>query len=155
MADVGRPSEYGPAYADQARKLCQLGATDVEIADFFEVNVRTIYRWKADHDDFCQALKAGKEVADERVERSLYMKAVGYTFDAVKIFPGTSETGPVYAPYREHVAPSDTAAIFWLKNRRSAEWRDKQDHDHRHGVTDSLSDLLETIASHGKRIHDR
>jgi hypothetical protein len=31
---------------------------------------------------------------------------------------------PVYAPYVEHVPPSDVACIFWLKNRDPARWRD-------------------------------
>lgn len=154
MADVGRPTDYRAEFPEQARKLCQLGATDVEIADFFEVSVRTIANWKAAHEEFLQALKVGKEAADDRVERSLYQKAVGYTFEAVKIFPGTSESGPVYAPYREHVPPSDTAGIFWLKNRRPDAWRDKQDHDHRHGISDPLAALMERIATNGKRIHD-
>lgn len=104
--------------------LSQLGATDQEIADFFEVDVRTIYRWKHDHPEFCQALKTGKEVADERVERSLYQRAIGYEQDEVKIFMPGGATEPVYAPYRAKVAPDVTAAIFWLKNRRSQEWRD-------------------------------
>lgn len=122
---AGRPSKYLPEYAEQARKLCLLGATDQEIADFFEVDVRTVYRWKAEHDEFCQSLKAGKEVADERVERSLYQKAIGYEQDEVKIFMPAGSEGPVYAPYRAKIAPDTTAAIFWLKNRRSGEWRDK------------------------------
>lgn len=122
---AGRPSKYLPEYAEQARKLCLLGATDQEIADFFEVDVRTVYRWKAEHDEFCQSLKAGKEVADERVERSLYQKAIGYEQDEVKIFMPAGAEGPVYAPYRAKIAPDTTAAIFWLKNRRSGEWRDK------------------------------
>ena len=121
----GRPSKYKPEFAAQAEKLCQLGATDEEIGDFFEVDVRTIYRWKADHDEFCQALKAGKEKADERVERSLYQRAIGYRHDAVKIFMPANAFQPVYAPYVEHHAPDTTACIFWLKNRRSADWRDK------------------------------
>lgn len=126
----GRPPKYSEEFAEQARKLCLLGATDEEIASFFEVEVRTIYRWKLDHDQFCQALKAGKEAADERVERSLYQKAIGYRQEAVKIFMPAGKTDPVYAPYVEHMAPDTTAAIFWLKNRRSQEWRDKQDHEH-------------------------
>ncbi len=121
---MGRPLSYDPAYADQARKICQIGATDQEIADFFEVDVRTIYRWKHDHDEFCQALKAGKDVADERVERSLYQKAIGYEQEEVKIFMPGGATDPVYAPFRAKIAPDTTAAIFWLKNRRSSEWRD-------------------------------
>src|SRR5262249_21754901 len=61
---------------------------------------------------------------DNRVERSLYQRATGYTFDAVKIFLPKDSTVPVYAPYREHCPPDVTACIFWLKNRQSEEWRD-------------------------------
>ena len=124
---MGRPSDFQPAYVDQAKKLCELGATDVDLADFFQVDVRTIYRWKHDHDEFCQALKAGKDIADDRVERSLYQRAVGYTFDSAKIFNANGE--PLIVPYREHVAPDTTACIFWLKNRRKEHWRDKQEHE--------------------------
>lgn len=124
---IGRPSAYCDDYAGQAKKLAVLGATDQEIADFFEVDVRTVYRWKHDHDAFCQALKAGKDVADERVERSLYQKAIGYEQDDVKIFMPANAEAPVYAPYRARIAPDTTAAIFWLKNRRSGEWRDKRE----------------------------
>lgn len=120
----GRPSDYHPDFPEQARKICELGATDQEIADFFDVDVRTIYRWKHDHDEFCQALKAGKDVADERVERSLYQKAIGYEQDEVKIFMPANAESPVYAPFRAKIAPDTTAAIFWLKNRRGERWRD-------------------------------
>lgn len=130
MAARGRPTDYKAEFAKQAEKLCQLGATDQELADFFEVDARTIYRWKHDHDDFCQALKAGKEVADERVERSLYQRAIGYEQDEVKIFMPGGASEPVYAPFRAKIAPDVTAAIFWLKNRRKDEWRDKQEVDH-------------------------
>lgn len=126
----GRPTLYQDDYPKQAMKLAQLGATDQEIADFFEVDVRTIYRWKHEHDEFCQALKAGKDVADDRVERSLYQKAIGYEQDEVKIFMPGNASEPVYAPFRAKIAPDTTAAIFWLKNRRSQQWRDKQDHEH-------------------------
>lgn len=128
-ATKGRPTDYRDDYASQAQKLAQLGATDQEVADFFGVDVRTIYRWKHDHEEFCQSLKTGKEVADERVERSLYQKAIGYEQDEVKIFMPASAEKPVYAPYRAKVAPDTTAAIFWLKNRRKADWRDKIDHE--------------------------
>lgn len=120
----GRPSDYRDEFPEQARKICELGATDQEIADFFDVDVRTIYRWKHDHDEFCQALKAGKDVADERVERSLYQKAIGYEQDEVKIFMPSGAKKPVYAEFRAKVAPDTTAAIFWLKNRRGERWRD-------------------------------
>lgn len=82
-------------------------------------------RWKVDFPRFCQATKTGKEAADERVINSLYHRANGYSFDAVKIFMPAGAAEPVYAPYTEHVPPDTTAAIFWLKNRRPKEWRDR------------------------------
>lgn len=122
----GRPSDYRPAYAEGASKLARLGATDVEIADFYDVDVRTIYRWKIAHDEFSHALKVGKEEADARVERALYHRAVGYEQQDVKIFMPAGKDDPVYAEYTAKIAPDVTAAIFWLKNRRPDEWRDKQ-----------------------------
>lgn len=130
MAKTGRPPRYKKEFAKQVAHLAQLGATDKEVADFFEVDVRTIHRWKHDHEEFCHSLKAGKGVADDRVERSLYQRAVGYEQDEVKIFMPSGATEPVYAPFVAKVAPDVTAAIFWLKNRRGEEWRDKQQHEH-------------------------
>lgn len=127
---AGRPTSYKPEYAEQAAKLCALGATDAELADFFSVTTVTIWRWQSAHVEFCNALKRGKEAADERVERSLYARATGYTHDAVKIFMPAGAKKPVYAKYQEHVPPDVTAQIFWLKNRRRDEWRDKQEHEH-------------------------
>jgi len=127
-AATGRPSKYKDTFAKQAAKLCSLGATDEDLADFFEVSVRTVIRWKTEHEDFCQALKVAKEEADNRVERSLYQRAVGYSFDSEKVFNNRGEV--VRAKTREHCPPDVTAQIFWLKNRRSQDWRDKQEHEH-------------------------
>lgn len=129
MAETGRPSEYRPEFVTTVLEMAERGATDVEIADSLDVSVRTLYRWKAQHEDFRQALKVAKDVADERVERSLYQRALGFQHDAVKIFLN-KEGGIVQAPYREVVAPDTTACIFWLKNRKSQEWRDKVDLEH-------------------------
>lgn len=127
-AGRGRPTKYKPEYARQAKKLCELGATDIELADFFEVNESTIYEWQHRFPDFSKALKLAKEPADQRVERSLYRRATGYSYDTVKIFQynGTE----VVVPYREHVPPDATSMIFWLKNRKRAEWRDRIENQH-------------------------
>jgi transposase len=124
----GRPTAYQATYAKQAAKLCGLGATDEDLAEFFEVSIRTIARWKTKHEEFCQALKEGKSEADDRVERSLYQRATGYTHDAEKIFNNQGEI--LRAGYREHYPPDTTAAIFWLKNRRPEQWREKQQLEH-------------------------
>lgn len=131
----GRPTEYEPEYAEQATKLCLLGATDDELADFFKVHRATIYRWKHTHPEFCAAIVAGKEVADERVERALYQKATGYNVTeemAIKVKLEQFREGVEVVEVEKHIPSDTTAAIFWLKNRRSQQWRDKQEH----GITD-------------------
>lgn len=135
----GRPSKYNPAFVEQARKLAELGATDRDVADFFDVAEFTINRWKQAYPDFCASLKVGKEHADNRVEQSLYRRATGYTFDGEKIFQFQGEI--IRTPIVEHVPPDTTAIIFWLKNRRPDLWRDR--HNVEHDVTDKLADLIE------------
>ncbi|GMM93107.1 helix-turn-helix domain-containing protein [Qipengyuania sp. MTN3-11] len=142
----GRPTDYSEDYPEQARKLCELGATDIELADFFQVDVRTIYRWKNTNEEFCQAVKVGKDACDDRVERSLYQRAVGYTFESEKVFQFQGQI--VRAPTREHVPPEPGAAMNWLKNRRGEQWRDKQEYEHHGSVGLSLTDAaLEKIAA--------
>jgi len=123
----GRPTKYKPEFAKQVVPLCEHGFTDQELADFFEVNIATLYRWKAAHPEFREAIKSAGEIADDRVERSLYQKAIGYEQDAVKVFMPAGALEPVYAPIRERVAADTAAAIFWLKNRRKDKWRDKSE----------------------------
>jgi hypothetical protein len=137
-AKVGRPTAYKDTFPEQALKLCKLGATDADLADFFEVSIRTVENWRAGHPEFFEATKIGKAEADDQIERSLYLRAKGYTYDAVKIMQ--YEGSPVLVPYREHVPPDTTAAIFWLKNRRKDDWRDKQTHEHT--ADDPLTALL-------------
>lgn len=122
MADVGRPSSFKQEYIAQAQKLCDLGATDVEIADFFGVTARTLYRWKGENKEFCQTLKAAKEIADKRVERSLYARATGYEHDEVDIRVVNGEI--IQTNIRKYYPPDTTAMIFWLKNRDPAAWRE-------------------------------
>jgi hypothetical protein len=71
-----------------------------------------------------------RSVADNRVERSLYERAVGYNYEAVKIFMPANREKPVYAKYIERVPPDVTAGIFWMKNRDPENWRDVQNVNH-------------------------
>lgn len=125
---AGRPSKYKAEYAKQAAKLCSLGATDAQLADFFEVAISTIALWKVQHAPFSDAIKVPKAEADERVEQSLFRRAVGYEHDEVDIRVVGGEI--VETPIRKFYPPDTAAAIFWLKNRKKEEWRDKLDHEH-------------------------
>lgn len=124
---AGRPSKYKVEYAKQAAKLCSLGATDAQLADFFEVAISTIALWKVQHTAFSDAIKVPKAEADERVEQSLYRRAIGYEHDEVDIRVVSGEI--VETPIRKFYPPDTAAAIFWLKNRKKEEWRDKIDHE--------------------------
>lgn len=137
--DVGRPTDYKPEFVEQVKKLCLLGATDIEIADFFGVSVATIYRWSVKYPQFCEARTTAKEMADNRVERSLYHRAIGYTFEAEEVFQYQGEV--VRAKVRKHVPPDTSSMIFWLKNRRRDQWRDIQRIEHGEaGEFDRLAD---------------
>lgn len=119
---IGRPTKYKAEYCTQATKLCRLGATDRELADFFEVDEKSINTWKKEHPQFLQSLKKGKIQADSEVADKLYRRALGYSVETVKIF---SYEGTTFEhDYVEHYPPDTTACIFWLKNRRSDQWRD-------------------------------
>ena len=149
----GRPATYNTDFARQAAIACELGATDEDLARLFKVTARTIARWKILHPEFCQALKVGKDAPDDRVERSLYNRAVGYIYDIVKPMTRSlgGQDGAVIEmiKLKEHVPPDVTAAIFWLKNRRKDQWRDKQEH----GFTDKDGNDVElTPAQKGAKL---
>ena len=117
----GRPTKYKSEYAKIAKKLCELGATDNDVAEALEIHEATLYRWRNQYKEFCESLKVGKDKTDDRVEMALYRRAVGYTHEAVKIFQFQGQE--LIVPYTEIVQPDTTAAIFWLKNRRPEQWR--------------------------------
>ena len=139
---VGRPSSYREEYAAQAEKLCKLGATDAELAEFFEVDEATIHRWKHSHGEFCESIKKGKTIADAEVASKLFHRATGYEHpeDDIRVVNGEI----VITPTIKHYPPDTIAGIFWLKNRQKGKWRDKIDHEHSGGIqvqTVKASDL--------------
>lgn len=125
----GRPSLYRDDYAEQARKLCRLGATDVEIADFFSVDVATVNRWKLRHPAFRESLKAGKAAADAEVADRLYRRACGYSHPDTKFATFEGEITDT-KEFTKHYPPDTIACIFWLKNRRPDLWRDRVGLEH-------------------------
>ena len=123
--EFGRPTGYRPEYAATARAMCKLGATDMELAEEFEVKTSTIWRWRSKFPDFCSALLEGKEAFDDRIERSLAQRAAGYTFHSQKVF--NYEGCVVRADTIEHIPPDVSACKLWLHNRRSDTWREKSE----------------------------
>lgn len=117
---MARPSKYTKTMAVEAEKLCKLGATDKELADFFEISESTLNRWKEDHPEFWESIKKGKVLADANVADSLYQRAIGYEHpeDDIKVVAGQITITPTI----KHYPPDTVAAIFWLTNRQRGKW---------------------------------
>ena len=108
---MGRPSDYSPDILPNVEALALSGATDEEIADSIGISSTTFYRWRHEHPEFKKALKENKDECDHRIERTLFRKA--------------SEG-------------SETSMIFWLKNRKSQEWREKSEV----AVTGNIAEII-------------
>jgi hypothetical protein len=152
---TGRKSAYKPAYNAIAGAMTALGATDREVAQALQVSEQTLNTWKHKHPAFLESLKLGKESSDKRVEVSLYRRANGYSFDAEKVI--VVEGKIKHVPYVEHVPPDTTACIFWLKNRKPLDWRDRkavalENLDGKPFETQSLPAAPETIGKYYERL---
>lgn len=131
MAKVGRPSKFSKQMCAQVTKLCRLGATDKELADFFEVSEVTINAWKTEHPEFLKSIKRGKEIADAEVADKLFHRATGYSHPDVHI--SNFQGAITVTPLTKHYAPDTAAAFIWLKNRRPDLWRDRIEHTGKDG----------------------
>ena len=96
------------------------GLIDEQIAHNMGITTKTLYEWKNKYGEISEALKKGKEVIDRQVENALLKRALGYPYDET-----TYEDGIETKRVKKEVAPDTTAQIFWLKNRKPTEWRDK------------------------------
>jgi hypothetical protein len=135
----GRPSLYKPEYCEIVKEWCLLGAKDDEIAAQFGVSVVTLNAWKKAHPEFYEAMQEGKMPADGLVARKLFERANGYTWveeQAIKVKDieydangkKLRETERVeIVPVTRRAPPDTTAGIFWLKNRRYGDWRDRKE----------------------------
>ena len=96
------------------------GLTDEQIAKNIGIATSTFYEWKKKELEFSEALKKGKEVIDFEVENALLKRALGYEYEE-EIY----ENGILTKKVKKQVAPDTTAQIFWLKNRKKEQWREK------------------------------
>lgn len=100
------------------------GLTEEQIADNMGISRSTLSEWKNLYSDISDTLKKGKEVIDRQVENALLKRALGYEYEEVseKYELGILTERKVT---KKQVVPDTTAQIFWLKNRKPSDWRDK------------------------------
>ncbi|EMM2839018.1 helix-turn-helix domain-containing protein [Enterococcus faecalis] len=102
------------------------GLTDEQIAQNIGISRSTLNEWKKRFPDIKDTIKRGKEVVDRQVENALFKSAVGYEY--TEITKELTDSGmKVTKRVTKQVAPNPTSAIFWLKNRKPDEWRDKKE----------------------------
>jgi len=121
---MSRPTKFKIEFIEQAKKLCLHGFTDVELAEFFNVNESTINRWKKKHPEFCKSLKSSKQDFDKQIERALAERAIGYSHKDVHI---SNYQGKITkTPFTKHYPPDVVACIYWLNNRQKENWANRK-----------------------------
>ena len=116
------------------------GLTQQQIADNLGINVDTLIEYKKKYTDFSEALKKGKEVVDIEVENALLKRALGYKYDEV-----TYENGVETKRVTKEVQPDTTAQIFWLKNRKPNNWKDRVETDEDKEAVANASQVIAKI----------
>ncbi|HSI19162.1 MAG TPA: hypothetical protein VK980_15420 [Sphingomonas sp.] len=120
MKRTGRPTSYTPDHARQAKLICELGATEEQLAAIFAVHHDTVRRWRLRYPDFAESLRAGRESADLRAELNLYRNAIGYDYTETRVFLRRDRAVPVEVTRHKHAQTG--AALQWLRLRDPA-WR--------------------------------
>ncbi|WP_225231243.1 DNA-packaging protein [Solibacillus faecavium] len=133
------------------------GLTDEQIAKNIRITSSTLYEWKKRYSEISEALKRGKEIVDRQVENALLKRALGYRYDEVtrELVEDLENGGmklDVTKVVTKEVQPDVTAQIFWLKNRKPTEWRDKQQVEHSGEITNTIQQL--TPEERQKRIEE-
>ena len=119
----GRPSKLDANEKNKIIRLAKFGLTDDQISEGLGFTKQTLNNYKKKDPAFFDSLKRSKEISDELVEKALFKRALGYSF----VEEYATKDGAVACEKVSH--PDVTACIFWLKNRKSKEWKDKHDHD--------------------------
>ena len=105
------------------------GLTEEQISRNMGISLTTLKDWRKKYPSISAALKKGRGVVDFEVESALYRRAMGYTAEEKTREYRVGDDGEMHLVAEKvsfkHVPPDTTAQIFWLKNRRSKEWRDK------------------------------
>lgn len=122
------------------------GLTDKQVAYNMNIAESTLHEWKKKYSVLSESLKRGKEVVDRQVENALLKRALGYEFKETT--QELTEDGMrVTKVITKQQAPDTTAQIFWLKNRKPQEWRDKQETEiSGHIRTDKLDSILNQLS---------
>ncbi|MBV8192707.1 MAG: hypothetical protein JOY64_03935 [Alphaproteobacteria bacterium] len=123
MESPERPTACREQHAATAHNYCLLGATDDQLAGFFQVSRRTLDDWLLAHPGFARAVRDGRAAADAAMARRLFQRAMGYDYATEKIFIHDGKA--LQVKHTVHVPPDVRACLFWLRNRRRRDWLER------------------------------
>ncbi|MCK5019019.1 MAG: hypothetical protein KAS32_18305 [Candidatus Peribacteraceae bacterium] len=138
---MARPTKFKEEYKKQVRAMSELGLTDEQMSKVLGVSRATFSTWKEKDEEFLDTIKEGKKISDENVERSLFERATGYSHKDTHIsnyMGGITKTDII-----KHYAPDTTACIFWLCNRKKAEWKRSIENIHKNMDYDNVEFIIE------------
>jgi len=129
---AGRKTKYQDDFPKRVEEMARDGMIEVDIAKSLGIALSSFASYKNEYSEFLDALKRGKEVVDDKVVSSLYKRAMGYSCPETKPQWVQDKDGGhwEYAEMVKHYPPDSTSLVFWLKNRRPDDWRDKSHHEH-------------------------
>lgn len=133
------------------------GKTDEEIASLIGISARTLYRWKQQSCQICQAIKEGKRECDnDLVAGSLFRRASGYyykeTTEQIRVDPVTkAEYTTGIKIVTKYQPPDVTAMIFWLKNKNPGKWHNCNTPEDTH-ISDLKTVFLDALNAVGKQV---
>lgn len=110
------------------------GLTMEQIAYNMNINKTTLYKWQKKSDNLTNALKVSRDSADRQVENALFKNAIGFHYTEEQL----TDDGAV-VEVKKYSKPNTTAQIFWLKNRKPDEWREKQNVEHEGTVNQNMN----------------
>ena len=122
------------------------GLTDEQIAKNLGIAVSTLNDYKNKYSEFSESLKRGKEVIDIEVENALLKRALGYKYNEITqeliVDKNTGEEElKITKVVTKEVVPDTTAQIYWLKNRKPEDWRDKKEIEHSGNISNPYEGL--------------
>ena len=145
----GRPTKYREEFANQAYKLCLLGATDSQLHDFFDVSEKTLNTWKIAHSEFLQSIKKSKAEYDANgVVNALLKRAQGFSSKEERIEFDNDDKQVRRTEITKDVPPDTGACFIWLKNRDSENWRDKPEGSNaENDIAEALNNIADKLPS--------
>ncbi len=123
---MGRKSKYESCVKPKLETItgwARDGLTEEQICKNLNVGVTAFNDYKKKYEELIEALKRGRDDAVYEVENALFKSACGFYYTEEEI----TKSGQI-VQLTKYAKPNTSAQIFFLKNKRPDEWKDKREY---------------------------